>query len=145
MAKIRLQGVSIKSIEIDGIEDPTVLLKGVEISEPVKQEPAKIEVVTPEVVEEVVAKEEKVEEAPPVEEPPRENPQSLAPAAVESLNKATRLRDVIDAFVRSGVEDKAMIVESCKKLKSQGHPLLKRLADIDGRIPVAYDNYMANR
>lgn len=142
MAKIRFEGVSVtaKVIEIDDVADPSGFLKGLGL------ENAK--------VNDGISYETKGQKnpAPPVPEIdiPKEVPSAAQIEQIEEAEKqeidnsdfegARRLRDVVQVFMDRGVTDTDEIVSQCVALK-ESVSILKRVADIEGRMPIAVSKW----
>ena len=141
MAKIRFEDVTIsaKAIELEGIEDPSVFLKGLGLEGAKVHEPIPTEPEVEEIHEE--------EDAPPVERElkkksprRREAPKKQPTVQAEQLVSAKRLRDIIEAFVEAGVTESELIISQCESMKADV-PILKRIGDIPERIGMAVDRW----
>lgn len=137
MAKIRFEDVTItaKAIQLEGIEDPSELLKAVGVENPSVGE------VTDETTKELPQKEEPVqakeEAAPPKKKKKRGTKKKVAPKVDASMfSGARRLRDIVEVFIEVGINDATSIVEHCVEMQDSV-PILSRVSDIPERMTLA--------
>jgi hypothetical protein len=168
MSTVRLEGlvINIQAVVIEGVEDPTSMVTAVErvsVATQVAEDPNPPasetktikEVAVPaeaappimaETVEEedlaapkrISRKSKRGSPEPSKEAAPEESRGTPSVISVDDFKDACRLRDIIQVFMDAGVTEKDAIVENCLKLK-EDVALLRRVADIKGRIPLAVD------
>ena len=142
MAKIRFEGVSItaKVIEIDEVSDPVDLLKNLGLENANVKEDISYETKGSRNLEPPVPEVDIPKEVPPASQIAELEEQERELIREQDFDGARRLRDVVQVFMDRGVTDTSAIVAQCVVMKDSV-PILKRVTDIEGRMPIAINKW----